>query len=286
MNFDYYIKPCPSCDALVPIKDKFCKDCKFKFGNRALTNVEINTPLNVVISNINSAFLRLENFMNGILSDYKSFDFIQNFDLLFVKTKLSENYTIEICNLVNHYWNLTEQLRVDTDKGNYKNKTAYDNKWFIEDIEAIGYINHYEAYKFLEFITQEQIAKREKKFTISNISQNLIAANAAPQIKPTLSLRQIALLCCYKGEIITRGEVANRKALDNGYKSGDKLYQMFSFYSDRRHRINIIEGAKSDTTLDVKIKLMESVIELLQYDLKAQKAAIDELKSLKSKHQN
>lgn len=250
MNFDYYIKPCPSCDALVPIKDKFCGECKFDFGNRALTKTELQIPLNVIISNINSAFLRLENFMNGILSDYKSFDFFENFDLLFVKAKLSENYTIEICNLINHYWNLTEQLRVDTDKGNYNNKAVFDNEDFIEDIEAIGYINYYEAYKFLEFTTQEQIAKMEKKFSISDISQNVITTNVAPQTKPTLSLRQIALLCCYKGEIITRGEVANRKALDNGYKSGDKLYQMFSFYSDRRHRINIIEGAKSDTTLD------------------------------------
>jgi len=102
------------------------------------------------------------------------------------------------------------------------------------------------------------------------------------QAKATLSLRQIALLCCYEGEVITRGGVANKKASDNGHKSGDKLYQLFTFYIDRRHRIKIVEGSKIETTLKAKIELLEDVIQLLKHNTHGQKKAIDELKLLKS----
>ncbi|MGZ3810917.1 MAG: hypothetical protein ACXVJN_04285 [Mucilaginibacter sp.] len=103
--------------------------------------------------------------------------------------------------------------------------------------------------------------------------------------KMKLSLRQIALMYCYEDEPIGRGEVANTIAHEYGHKSGDKLYQYFSFYYDRRHRINLIESSTDLSTLESKIQLMESVKELLIHNLQAQSKLASELELLiKSKN--
>jgi len=116
--------------------------------------------------------------------------------------------------------------------------------------------------------------------------EKLSAFTAPPkQIKKSdskLSLRQIALLHCYEDKLITR-DAAKSIASEHNYNSGDKLYQFFTFYNDRRHRIGIVEGSATETTLKSKIELLEGIIVLLNNNPKAKNRVVDELQLLMSK---
>jgi len=167
MDLDDLMKICPSCGAFIPIKAKICEYCNFEFKEKVLTDIELQTPISDIIEKINGAFFRLESFMAGTILNYKSFNFIGNFELFFAKAKLSENFSPDIKNLIDDYWQLTEQLRVDTDKGNYNNKEAYENEAYNNDINAIMHLNN--SHKFAEFTTEEDIAKYEKRFSVLDI---------------------------------------------------------------------------------------------------------------------
>lgn len=97
-----------------------------------------------------------------------------------------------------------------------------------------------------------------------------------------LTQAQIALKSFYEGLLITR-ENAHEIARKNGHQSGQRLYQLFSFYSSLTNR-----KAKPDNltkkTFQNKIELFESVIELLENPHKQR--AIDELKILKTIFEN
>lgn len=90
--------------------------------------------------------------------------------------------------------------------------------------------------------------------------------------QPELSINQIALKYFYEGLQITR-ENGKGIAEQYGHTSGEKLFQRFTFYSSTANR-----KAKPDNysprKLKNKIKLIESVIELLPFDKQAR--AIDE----------
>jgi hypothetical protein len=94
--------------------------------------------------------------------------------------------------------------------------------------------------------------------------------------KPKLSMKQIALLHIYKSLQITRGN-GNEIAKKYGHKSGDRLYQNYTRLVKRSDRKGD-PGTK--TMLKSKIKLIESVIELLPIENRQQ--AIDELSLLKT----
>jgi hypothetical protein len=95
--------------------------------------------------------------------------------------------------------------------------------------------------------------------------------------KPELKIDQIALKYAYEGLQITR-ENGNDIAKQYGHNSGEKLFQRFTFYSSSTNR----KGKPTPCTpkkLDNKIKLIESVIDLLPTDKQAR--AKDEVSILK-----
>lgn len=95
--------------------------------------------------------------------------------------------------------------------------------------------------------------------------------------KPELKIDQIALKYAYEGLQITRKN-GNEIAKEYGHSSGEKLFQRFTYFSspaNRKGKPNLCTPKK----LDNKIKLIESIIELLPID--KQKRAKDEVSILK-----
>ena len=95
--------------------------------------------------------------------------------------------------------------------------------------------------------------------------------------KPELKIDQIALKYAYEGLQITR-ENGNEIAKKYGHNSGEKLFQRFTYFSssaNRKGKPNLCTPKK----LDNKIKLIESIIELLPTD--KQERAKDEVSILK-----
>lgn len=95
--------------------------------------------------------------------------------------------------------------------------------------------------------------------------------------KPELKIDQIALKYAYEGLQVTR-ENGNEIAKEYGHNSGEKLFQRFTFFSRSANR----KGKPTLCTpkkLDNKIKLIESIIELLPTD--KQERAKDEVSILK-----
>jgi hypothetical protein len=95
--------------------------------------------------------------------------------------------------------------------------------------------------------------------------------------KLKLKIKQIALKYVYEGLQITR-ENGNKIAKQYGHNSGDKLYNEFTYFSssaNRKGKPNLC----TPTKLDNKIKLIESVIEILPTD--KQERAKDEVLILK-----
>ena len=101
--------------------------------------------------------------------------------------------------------------------------------------------------------------------------------NLPPQPIPELKIDQIALKYAYEGLQITR-ENGNGIAKKYGHNSGEKLFQRFTYFSssaNRKGKPNLCTPKK----LDNKIKLIESIIELLPTD--KQERAKDEVSILK-----
>jgi len=83
-------------------------------------------------------------------------------------------------------------------------------------------------------------------------------------LPPELKIDQIALKYAYEGLQITRKN-GNEIAKQYGYSSGEKLFNNFSYFSSASNR----KGTPTQCTakkLDNKIKLIESIIELLPKD--------------------
>jgi hypothetical protein len=119
----------------------------------------------------------------------------------------------------------------------------------------------------------------EKKNTI--LSKQISEIDKSPQPivkqKPELKIDQIALKYAYEGLQITR-ENGNEIAKEYGHNSGEKLFQRFTYFSSSANRKGKPKLC-TPRTLDNKIKLIESIIELLPTD--KQERAKDEASILK-----
>lgn len=122
-----------------------------------------------IITEINNAFFRLESFMNGTVKYYQYFGFNEAFTKLFNEAIKPENFTYNNCKLIGEYWNLTEQIRVDYDKSDFKNSEAYENELFCNDCDEITYLNWERIEEFTAFSTPDEIAESECKFSITDI---------------------------------------------------------------------------------------------------------------------
>ncbi|WP_146035210.1 hypothetical protein [Formosa algae] len=101
-------------------------------------------------------------------------------------------------------------------------------------------------------------------------------------IKHKITIDQIALKYVYEGVSITRNN-CNLEIKKYGLKSGEKLYQRFTYYSSRANRKGIPLNC-TPKKLENKIKLIENVIEMLPDECKEQ--ALDEVKILIIKAKN
>jgi|GEM_PF-4853491 3-methyladenine DNA glycosylase AlkC len=100
-----------------------------------------------------------------------------------------------------------------------------------------------------------------------------------------LKQKGISLIHYYEGKPITR-ENGVGVAQENGYyskNSGDKLYQLYIYYSVRSNRISF-DNENSKNIMKNKVLLFESVIEYLKPEYKSK--ATDELKTLRANYEN
>lgn len=119
-----------------------------------------------------------------------------------------------------------------------------------------------------EWLTDEQEAW-------DKLTPYFVQPNA--RLKPELKIDQIALKYAYESFQITRKN-GDGIAKKHGHNSGEKLFQRFTYYSSPANR----KGKPSPCTpktLGNKIKLIESVMELLPTD--KQQRAKDEVSILK-----
>lgn len=151
------------------------------FTYKSFLDIPQNTELNYdkVMQKLNDAFFKLEAFMNGVLSDYNKFDFNTSFTELFYLTRKSENHTYENCKRIGQYWELTEQIRVDYDKSNFKNEDANNNKAFCHDCNEITSIAWDRIEEFNSFQTPDEVKEQTRKKSISDL------------IKPTTSIQEV-----------------------------------------------------------------------------------------------
>ena len=105
---------------------------------------------------------------------------------------------------------------------------------------------------------EEQVKKYPKLFATFDKCEHTKTENDNKQL--LLSINQIALKYAYEGLQITR-ENGNKIAKDYGYNSGEKLFQRFTYFSSSANRKGKPKLC-TPKTLDNKIKLIESIIEL------------------------
>ncbi len=122
-----------------------------------------------IIEEINNAFFRLEQYMNGAICEYQYFGFNEAFTKLFDQTKKPEDFTYNNCRLIGKYWLLTEQIRIDFDKGNFENIEACENEMFCEDCEEIMCLNWERIDEFIEFSTPDEIAESDHRHSITDL---------------------------------------------------------------------------------------------------------------------
>lgn len=119
--------------------------------------------------------------------------------------------------------------------------------------------------------------KRKFKEFLEYLKTKALPHQTIVKQKPELKIDQIALKYVYEGLQITR-ENGNDIAKEYGHNSGEKLFQRFTYFSssaNRKGKPNLCTPKK----LDNKIKLIESIIELLHTD--KQERAKDEVSILK-----
>lgn len=141
-----------------------------------------------IVSEINDAFYRLESFSHGRISDYHYFGFNVMFTKLFVEAKKQKNYTYKNNKLIGKYWDLTEQIRYDYDKGNFENYQAYENEMFCKDCEEIMYLNWDRIEEFCDFSSLDEREGFERKFSISDILKAQQSEKPKPKLNKALIL--------------------------------------------------------------------------------------------------
>jgi flagellar capping protein FliD len=159
----------------------------------------------------------------------------------------------------------------------YKNDYTFTEKIKLEVSKLKNLNTKINDYKVLKdryniFLEQKQ----------PNIEPFQTLANPIEKQKPELNINQIALKYAYEDlQIITRKN-GNEIAKKYGHNSGEKLFQKFTYFSSSANR----KGKPhpfSLKKLDNKIRLIESIIEILPID--KQERAKDEVLILKTMYE-
>ena len=149
--FEYQIEVCDTILNTVPNDTKII-DLKKQFQN-SLIELRKQFPIpsvniETIISDINNAFFRLENFMKGTVSVYQSFLFNDAFTIFFNELKKVENITPRNFDLRDGYHNLLYHIDYAFDKSEFKNQDAYENEDFERDCNEICYLHFYRSAEF------------------------------------------------------------------------------------------------------------------------------------------
>jgi hypothetical protein len=145
---------------------------------------------------------------------------------------------------------------------------------FILTHKAVKEIGYYSG---IVNKVEEQVKKYPRLFATFDKCVHNLPPQQTETKTDKLKVNQIALIHVYEGKQITR-ENGNDIAKEYGHNSGEKLFQRFTYYSssaNRKGKPNLCTPKK----LDNKIKLIESIIELLPTD--KQERAKDEVSILK-----
>ena len=126
-----------------------------------------------LVNLINDAFFRFESYAEGTKTSYNYFGFEENFLKLFVELEKEINYNEINSKLLDDYYRLMDIIRVDYDKGKFKNKEVYDDDEFVMDCEDIYRLTWDHVEKFLIFPE----ATPDPKFSIRDIINSRIAQN-------------------------------------------------------------------------------------------------------------
>lgn len=131
-----------------------------------------------------------------------------------------------------------------------------------------------EVHKTNEIINDVTVRQKEIIENYTNLKKQLLGLKTKK-----LTVDQIALFYFYKGIQITRANGVS-KIKPFGFKSGERLYQRYNYFSSSINRINP-PYPNSHTKFKNKIKLFESVVNMLP--ISKRKRAQSELDTLKSK---
>lgn len=211
--FQYQISVCNEILNVAP-NEVVIINLKKKFEN-TLVQLQKHYPIpsvkiEEVVSDINNAFFRLENFMKGAVPVYQRFLFNDAFTKFFNELYKIENINPENFSLRDGYYYLLTQIDFAYDKSEFKNQQAYKNDDFNRDCNEIsdihnsraaefGLSTHVDDYKFelpsiLDIVTdaksQDQKAvvedsKQDVDTTIKTIQltlSNLFAIGLTPDI--------------------------------------------------------------------------------------------------------
>ena len=149
--FEYQIDVCDRILSEVP-NDKIILNAKKRFQKNIIelrNQYPIpNINIEIIISDINNAFFRLENFMKGTISIYQSFLFNDAFTIFFNELNKVENINPKNFSLRDGYHYLLTQIDYAHDKSEFKNQEAYKNDDFNRDCNEICYIHFHRSSEF------------------------------------------------------------------------------------------------------------------------------------------
>lgn len=217
--FEYQIEVCNTILKTVP-KDKIILNYKRQFENNI---VELrkqypipNVNIDIIISDINNAFFRLEKFMDSSVSIYQSFLFNDAFTLFFNGLNKVENINARNFKWRDDYHNLLYHIDYAFDKSEFKNEDAYQNEDFERDCNEICYIHFYRA---AEFGIDSDL--EDYRFKMPSILDIVAEANS-PALNPAVES---------KSQVVT----TTKKTMNNFIVSHENLINDPLFHSDNEH---------------------------------------------------
>jgi hypothetical protein len=150
-NFKYQIDICNSI-LKKNSNEKIIIDYKRNFEKKLIELREQypipNKNIDVIISDINNAFFRLEKFMEGSVSIYQSFLFNDAFTLFFNELNKIENITVKNHDLRDGYLYFISELYYAYDKSEFRNQDAYENEDFNRDCNELFYLRDHRSSEF------------------------------------------------------------------------------------------------------------------------------------------
>lgn len=283
MHYDYdeILKLCdnPGCGCFIKADATVCEYCDKVQEVRVLTPEDEQITFYDLINDINKAFFRLESYMDGSIPTYYSYDFIDAFEILFVKGKQPSNLSIQNNELIQSYYDLIGEITYNADQGIYRNKRAFDNEDFENDILSLGAFHSLNAHRFCDFLNKRDIEEINKGFSVIDIvKKHPIPDNriSYTKNKPPYTLQQIALICHYSARPVTR-ENGNELASEFGYRSGEALYHQYTHYQSNS---NLLGDEGSFIKNRNKIKALNKIIEYFKSNEKVKEKIVRDIKAI------